>query len=286
MRSVHACIDIDHPVVAWAAYRGVLVSAQSGHEYPQCPVSVMMAGMLKHRNRTRLLNEFSIERVRQLRHAECVSRLTGMYFFEDPSVLESAADWGGHFHSEYLAELGLLPGATISRHDANWITFAPLDHVGALMSVDWADAYWAGEAFPGRAPIWELIVNGRAAVYGTGLRARAYANLKAKFPSCVSILEAGRIAACIESDLGQTSAWLTQVSETEYSLRYYLDMRDADNPEFLQRLKGFEGTKNHADLAVGGNTFTVPDFRPFGEDFTVTEPFTKQFFVGMHANRI
>jgi len=189
MQSAFACINIEHPVVAWATYRGVLVSAQSGHEYPQCPVSVMMAGMLQRRNDTRLINELAIEKVRQLRHAECVSRLTGMDFFEDPSALESVADWGGHFRSEYHTELGLLPGAIISRHDANWITFAPRDHVGVLKSADWADAYWAGEPYSGRVPIWELIVNGRAAVYGTDLRERAYVTLKAEFPSCLSILD-------------------------------------------------------------------------------------------------
>jgi len=244
----------------------------------------MMAGMLKSKNSIRLRNELAIEMARQLRHSECVSRLTGMYSFEDSAALNSAADWGNHFRPEYLAELGLFPGATISRHDANWITFAPFDEMGVLMSIDWADAYWAGEPFPGRTPIWELIVNGRAAVYGTDLRERAYAKLRSEFPSCVSILEVGRIAACIGSDLGQTSAWLTQISETEYSLDYHLDMRDADNPEFLQRLAKFGGPKNHADLAVGGSTFTVPDFRPFGECFSIAEPFTKQFFVGMHAN--
>ena len=286
MQSVFACIDIEHPVVAWATYRGVLVSARSGHEYPQCPVSVMMAGMSKSRNSIRLRNELAIEKVRQLRHGQCVSRLTGMYFFEDPLALESAADWGGHFSSDYHAELGLFPGATISRHDANWITFAPLDDVRVLTTVDWADSYWAGDAYPGQTPVWELIVDGRAVVYGTDLRERAYKILKDEFPLCVSILEVGRIAATLESDLGQTSAWLAQVSETEYSLDYYLDLRDADNPEFLQKLGGYVRPKNHADLAVGGDTFTVPDFRRFSEVFAISEPFPRRFFVGMQANWI
>ena len=284
MQSVFACIDIDHPVVAWAAYRGVLVSAQTGHEYPNCPISVMMAGMLKSRNRTRLMNELEIEKVRQLRHSECVSRLTGMYFFEEQSSMESASDWGGHFHPDYHAELGLFSDSTYSRHDANWITLAPLDTSGLIKSVDWIDNYWAGEPYPNRNPVWELVVNGRAAVYGTALRERAYSKLKENFPLCVAILEVGRIAACIDSDLGQTSAWLIQASEKEYSLQYFLDMRDANNTDFLQRLKEYSGPKNYADISVGGDIFSTPDFRRFEENFTINEPFTKSFFVGVHRN--
>jgi len=269
-------------MVAWAAYRGVLVSARMGHEYSRRPISVMLAGMLKNRNSVRLEKELAIERVRQLRYPNQISRLVGMYFFEDSAALQEIAEWGGHFTREYQAELGIFPGASISRHDANWITFAPLDSSGNLTTVDWIDHYWAGESFPNRIPIWELIVNGRAAVYGTDLRARAYESIKSKFPECVAILEIARIAACLNSDLGQSMAWLTQTSMSEFSLQYYLDMRDADDPEFLERVKNFDSAKNYADLLVGDDTFTVPNFQEFGETFHTTDGFSAQFFSGIY----
>ncbi|WP_168017000.1 hypothetical protein [Halomonas salinarum] len=286
MQSVYGCIDIDHPMVAWSAYRGVLVSAQAGNEYPKCPISVMLAGMLKHRNSPRLSNELAIERIRQLKYPSKISRLVGMYFFEEQSAFEAAREWGNHFSSKYQAELGLLPGATFSRHDANWITYAPLDSNGDLKSIDWVDPYWLGEPFPNRAPVWELIVDGRAAVYGTELRERAYATIKAEFPKCVAILEMGRIAALLGSDLGQISSWLIQASEAELLLQYYTDMRDAQDPQFLEKLRNYDGPKNHADLAVGGNKFSVPDLRGLGESFYTKEQFSKQFLVGVHANKI
>ncbi|MCK7553427.1 hypothetical protein [Marinobacter goseongensis] len=285
MQSVYGCIDTDDPMVAWNAYRGILVSAQAGNKYPKCPTPVMLAGMLKHRNSARLGNELVIERVRQLKYSTKVSRLAGMYFFEDPSGFEVAREWGGHFAPEYQAELGLLPGATVSRHDANWITHAPLDSSGCLKSVDWADPYWSGEPFPNQTPVWELIVDGRAAVYGTELRQRAYATIKAEFPECVAILEVGRISAVLGSDLGQISSWLKQASEAEFSLQYYVDMRDAQNSEFLERVRNYDGPKNHADLAVGGDEFSVPDLRSFGESFHTNEQFPKQFLAGVHANK-
>lgn len=255
MQSVYGCIDIEHPMVAWSAYRGVLVSAQTGNEYPKCPISVMLAGMLKYRNSTRLGNELAIERVRQLKYPNQVSRLVGMYFFEEQSAFEEAKEWGDHFSSQYQTELGFLPGTTVSRHDANWITYAPLDNSGRLKSISWIDEYWSGEPFPNRSPVWELIVDGRAAIYGTELRQRAYTIIKSEFPECVAILEVGRIAALLGSDLGQIFSWLTQASETEFSLQYYLDMRDAENSDFLEKVRKFDGPKNHDDLAVGGGLF-------------------------------
>lgn len=260
------------------------MAAQTGNEYPGCPVSVMLAGMLKNRNSVRLKNELAIERVRQLRHPNQVSRLVGMYFFEDSAALKEITEWGAHFSPEYQTELGIFPGANLSRHDANWVTFAPLDRQGSLATVDWIDYYWAGEPFPKRAPVWELIVNGRAAVYGTNLRERAYRNLRSEFPECLAILEAGRIAAYLNSDFGQVAAWVTRTSKSELSLEYYLDMRDAHNPQFLQSLKGFDGKKNHADLAIGGGSFAVPDFRRFAESFQTTDEFSAQFFAGVHGN--
>ena len=286
MQSVYGCIDIDHPMVAWSVYRGVLVSAQAGNENPKCPISVMLAGMLKYRNSSRLGNELVIERVRQLKYPSQVSRLVGMYFFEDQSAFEAAKEWGGHFSSEYQAELGLLPEATVNRHDANWITHAPLDNSGCLRSIDWIDQYWSGEPFPNRTPVWELIVEGRAAVYGTELRERAYTTIKAEFPECVAILEVGRIAALLRSDLGQISSWLIQTSEADFSLKYYIDMRDARDSNFLEKVKKFDGPKNYADLAVGGDKFSVPDLRSFGESFHTKEQFFKQFLAGVHANKI
>ena len=286
MQSVYGCIDIDHPMVAWNAYRGVLVSAQAGNEYPKCPISVMLAGMLKNRNSPRLCNELAVERVRQLRYPSQVSRLVGMYFFEDQSGFEAAKEWGGHFSSDYQAELGLLPEATVSRHDANWITYAPFDSAGFLKSAHWADPYWSGEPFPNRAPIWELIVDGRAAVYGTELRERAYAIIKAEFPECLTVLELGRISALLGSDLGQISSWLTQATEGEFSLNYNIDMKDAQNSKFLEKVRNYDGPKNYADLAVGGDKFSVPDLRSFGESFHINEQFSSQFLAGVHANKI
>ena len=286
MSSFFACIDISQPFVAWATYRGVLVAASRVREYPNCAISLMLAGMLKHKNSIRLNNELAIERIRQKRYSNKISRLVGMYLFESRKALEKACEWGGdHFKKEYMAEIGILSGSIYSRHDSNWITYAPVDdRSGLLKSINWCEQYWSGEPYPDKEPVWEIILDGRAVVNGTDLRNSAYIKIKSEFPECLSILEVGRIAATLNSNLGQIFAWLQHSSEKTLSLCYYLDMEDAKNPEFLKRIKNYKGGKNYEDLAIGGDKFTVPDFQKFGETLTTNDSITKEFFNKIHSN--
>jgi hypothetical protein len=79
---VFCFLDLEHPAVAWAVMRGMMVSA----DYASTPsnpgfVSLMQAGMIETLNNPRIFNEFLIERVRALatsrirRHGcvECIS---------------------------------------------------------------------------------------------------------------------------------------------------------------------------------------------------------------------
>jgi len=119
MRQAFVFLDIDHPVVAWGTYRGVLVSANAEYHPPQCPVSMMFAGILLHQNNTRLWNELIIEKHRQLHFPRCISRLAGMYFFEDVDTASRAYRWGGHFSPTFLAEVEIHSTSEIYRYDAN-----------------------------------------------------------------------------------------------------------------------------------------------------------------------
>ena len=266
-----AYVDIDHPVVAWGAYRGVLVSVHAEARPPEAPVSMMFAGMIQHQSNARLHNEFLIERVRAEKAAHQISRLTGMYFFTDVGQAHAALPWGGHFLPENLAELEVHPVGPYSRVDASWITHANLDGNGRVdpIKTEWIEKYWAGEPFSD-LPVWETIVDGRAIIFGTELRQRAYDNVSQAFPNSLDTLEIGRLAAAVGSDLGQTTAWITRNADDRFRLAYYLDMRDAENPEFLDRLGEHEGPRNMKDLALGKETFGLPDFRPFGCEFTAS----------------
>lgn len=266
-----AYLDIDHPVVAWGAYRGILVSAHAEARPPQAPVSMMFAGMIQRQNNARLYNELLIEGVRARQFPDQVPRLTGMYYFIDVTQAKAAQSWGGHFRRENLVEVEVNPVRPYSKLDANWITYAECDSAGRIdpARTGWIDKYWAGEPFSDQ-PIWEIIVDGRAVIFGTEVRERAYANIVRAFPNALDTLEIARLGAAVGSDLGQTSAWITRVSPDHFRLAYCLDMRDADNPEFLERLGKYDGPRNMKDIAPGRETFGLPDFRPFGCEFSTS----------------
>lgn len=284
MKKVYAYLDIDHPIVAWGAYRGVLISSNAEQSPPNCPVSMMLAGIVLYQNNARLSNELIIEKWRQDNFPDLPSRLTGMYFFETKRDAELVNDWGEHFSPEYLAEIELYSTSKVSKHDSNWITFAPLDEKGRLTDTSWINKYWLGLEYPKKIPVWELIAHGRAAICGTALREQAYRNLVKEFPETVAILEVSRVAATLGSDLGQSSAWITKKEDDLLELSFYLDMRDADNSEFLERLSLYRGPKNYEDLAVGGDMFAVPDFRPYSCTFSVTMGLSKDENLSMHIN--
>ncbi|HVS27480.1 MAG TPA: hypothetical protein VHE58_09345 [Burkholderiales bacterium] len=266
-----AYLNVDHQVVAWGVYRGVLVSAQAAGTPPKCPVSVMFAGIVQSQNNARFQNELLIDAVRAQRYPQQMSRLAGMYFLEDLAQADKATAWGGHFRQENIVELEVHPVGIPARVDSNWITYAKVDGDGRLDQTDlsWVERYWSGQPFR-NPPVWETIVHGRAVVFGTGLRKRAYDVIANAFPNALDMLEISRLAAAVGSDLGQTAAWVTQMNPTTFRLAYYLDMREANDPEFLKRLAAHDGPKNVRDLAPGKETFGVPDFRSYGCEFTVS----------------
>lgn len=266
-----AYLDVDHPVVAWGAYRGILVSAHAEARPPQAPVSIMFAGMIQNQNNARLHNELLIEAVRARHFPDQVSRLTGMYFFIDVAQASAALSWGGHFRRQNLVELEVQPVASYSKVDANWITYAERDSADRIdgTKTNWIEKYWAGDSFSDQ-PVWEIIVDGRAVIFGTEVRERAFENIARAFPNALDTLEIARLGAAVGSDLGQTTAWITRVAPNRFRLAYYLDMRDADNPEVLERLGKYDGPKNMKDLAPGKETYGLPDFRPFGCEFATT----------------
>jgi hypothetical protein len=256
----YAFLNINDPVCAWATYRAVLVSAQDAPGF----LSVWSAGMTRMESPQRLAREFALEQYRRQFHPKKISRLRGMFCFLDLGSAERALSWGGpanHFRAEYLAELNLTEaGECRDRFDANWVTDQP---------GDWIAHYWAGEACPGKTPIWETLVDGRLLVLGTDLRTRAYDVIKRRFPDSLTFLEIARMAAWVGSDLGSVSAFLREEGD-DLVLSYLMDMRDAENPEFIENLQKYkdEGNPiNWADITPNlseGLFGKTPDLRPFG----------------------
>jgi hypothetical protein len=65
--------------------------------------------------------------------------------------------------------------------------------------------YLAGDAFDAE-PLWELVVDGRANIYGTELRETAYEIVKATWPRSLALLELARLGPELGSDIGIITA--------------------------------------------------------------------------------
>ncbi|MFW5450137.1 MAG: hypothetical protein ACKE9I_00945 [Methylophagaceae bacterium] len=284
MNSVYAFIDINHSIVAWAAYRGIFVSANSNSKPPDCPISIMFAGMIVNQNNVRLHNEFIIESYRQNYHSNCVSRLYGMYFFEDIESAEKAIDWGAHFKRENLVEMALYPTETITRCDSNWISYAPVNDKGMMVNTEWVNSYWSGKVYPYKSPVWELIVQGRAVIIGTDLRRRAYKVISDNNQKDLCLLEVARIAGEVGSDLGNCFAWITKEENHTYKLTFYINMKDAHDPIFLEKIKNYKGPRNYKDLAIGGEKFSVPTSSGYSCTFRINNKYDNNFLTSVHLN--
>src|SRR5690242_16290602 len=112
-------LNVSNPLCAWATYRGALVSIPNEGGF----ISVWSASLLKNGDPHRIAREVAIERCRLQFYPNRVSRLRGMYCFDDLQSAERALEWGNHFKVQNLAELSFAEVVRGDRLDANWITY-------------------------------------------------------------------------------------------------------------------------------------------------------------------
>ena len=256
-------LNIQLPHCAWTTYRGVIVSPPNISGI----VSFWHASMLQNVDPQITRREMKLEELRKQRFPNRTSRLKGLYCFMDKEEAKRASRiWDGeHFTLENLAEISLTEAKSHDQLDSNWITYAP----GFFPATKWMPRYWDGEIVPNKEPIWEVLVEGRAVVLGTELRKRAYDVVKSHWPDSLALLEIARLGAWSGSDIGNIAAFLSE-DATNYNLKYYMDMRDAEDDEFLsntlpQLLKSGHPV-NQADILPHferGSFGRVPDMSQF-----------------------
>lgn len=234
MQSAWVYLNVEHPLVAWLVYRGEMFSADMVHvspDTPWTPLSLFHMGRLRRPGMYQ--TELAIDEARRHSFPEKSSRLSGFFVFADEeSAKRAAGSWDGIFRSEFLCEVGVGTASKVTRYDSNWITHEFGGGPGA-----WTERYVAGAAY-NDAPLWEHVVEGTALVYGTALRQRAYATVRRTWPESLALLELGRIALELGSSLGRIVG-LPVPADDNLRVRYILDMVDADQPEFLSRIKAF-----------------------------------------------
>lgn len=252
-------LNISDPLVAWAAYRGILVSADRvGHPHA---ISHWHANLLRSAPDapSSYRVEQLVEQTRQRTMSECASRLVGFYAFPDRQTAIQVGARSG-FDRSCLVEIEILEGSTISSLDSAWWQEMPNPS-----GTGWIESYLSGRSFgPHRQA--ELVIQGKALVLGTGIRERARDVVLGLWPESAPLLEFARLGVELDSNLGLISA---RVSSGVDIIRvgYILDMRDADEPDFLDRLGTYSGPIDHAAINNGPDSFRVPDLRD--HEFTI-----------------
>lgn len=262
--NVFAFLNVDIPWIAWLVYRGAMVSPKAMR---QQVLSVWHAKYLIDAARAGqslpyFARELEIERARQRSFPNAVSRLSGLYFFEDVrSARRAGQAWDGDFREEHLAEIQILEATATSKYDSEWIS----------TEMTSADRSWIPNYLSGRArsddPLWELLIEGRGLVLGTEVRQRACETVKRSWPKSLGLLELSRVAVELGSDLGQIAPILT-VNGGTATLALYLNFRDAESTDFLDRLAAYDGPKNTADLNAQSE-LVLPDLMDYSVQWQV-----------------
>ena len=268
-------LNIDDPFVAWETYRGCLLTGFAGAIPPEWrPISLLLASAIQRDDLVRLQHELFMERVRLAEYPQTVSRVRGMYFFPDRETANRAAtEWDGspaHFKPDRLVEVGFMHPPRTSQHDSNWIDrYMFEDRHFDTPDLDWIRPYWSGMPFIEAKPIWEVLMEGVGWVWGTATRKAAYELLEDRFPESLGILEVGRIAADLDSNLGHCAPFVKPGEAGSWTLRYLMDMRDATDAGFLQSLRTYEGARNQVMLNQMNDAefFRAPDFTRAMFDF-------------------
>ncbi|WP_019217979.1 hypothetical protein [Legionella tunisiensis] len=98
--------------------------------------------------------------------------------------------------------------------------------------------YWKENSY-NNDPHWEYLVEGQAIIHDIELQERAYQCLAGTMPQALDQLKLARIASELNSNLGHSIPFINRLSKIRFKLSYFMDMRDAKNPNFLERLRKY-----------------------------------------------
>jgi hypothetical protein len=270
VHTLWAYLDISHAMVAWSAYLGRLDSVHHNVTPDFHPISLRHATLLEEMDQgvtERLTAELRLEAVRAAEFSSQVSRLTGLYFFEDEATARRAAGrWavpGSHFEEDFLTEVG-FSALQYTRVDSEWITSEFRDP-----DPDWMRAYWRGVP-NGSQPIWEVLAEGAGLLWGTEVRRRAWDRCSAMFPDSLLLLDVCRISQELgEFNFGRTVPIVMRADAGQLRLDYIIDFRDAHNEQMLNGLRDYRGPRNASHPVGEEPKLVVPDLKPFRKTFTL-----------------
>jgi len=282
---VFAFLDLEHPPVAWAVMRGMLVSADlASIDHTQGFISFMLARMIECQNNPRIFNEFAIEYVRQKISSNSVSRLRGMYFFgsyEEAMYRVGDANWPNYFRAENLVELELYSPQHVTIVDSDWVTFATRDKDNRIRTDDiqWIENYWKGEPRSTK-PIWEYIANGVAIVLNEPVRRRCFAYVKECYPESEIAVLMSRLAGEAGSRGGLVSPFLLRMDNETMALKYLWSDADFHDDDVITSIAKHPDSGYLGRMVSEKVSWPLPDFRPWQREFRIGQQFDPMGVIG------
>jgi len=241
MKTFEGYVYLDHhyPPVLWNIVRGGFDSIGSLPDAEKgFAISVSLSSMLQNSSVSRLQAELSLERVRLATNPNSVSRLSGVFVFDDIESISRVWDsnkWGGHFADEYLADVGVWARKS-TRVDAAWIEDI-ISNQGELLT-DWEGAavgYWSGQPKLKDTPIWEVLVEGRFCIWSMHSKKEALKEISAIWPNSLGLLKHSMNCFGLGSLDGQCFSGITG-HDAGISVDHYLRMVDSKDSSFIERL--------------------------------------------------
>jgi len=260
-------LDIEQFPIAWEVYCGELISTNATVTNSVRPMSVFEANRFRKKQGVWYNNELIIDDIRANNYPSKISRLTGMYFFEDKdSALKAAKDvrWGDrYYNANYLVEVELSPKGDVTKVDHDWIfeKKVPVNPIDKSQT-DWIHKYWKGEAFNSSDPLWELIMEGTVKILDEKFKDRAFKVVEKKQPDTLAILELSRIGRDLEYQLGHIVSWVKPIpnSTEKAQVVYIIKMEEKETKKLLEQVKSYEKPKK-MDLISDKSRYKIPELR-------------------------
>jgi hypothetical protein len=272
----HIYLDHHYPPVQWNIVRGVFCSPDCLPESKEhALLSISMATMLSNDTAERLISELWLDDIRKQHYPENVSRLRGIFVFDDLDSLVqlwSNNNWGAHFQDEYLADVGIAAKRS-TRADSNWISEI-IGHSGALLP-NWevaAHKYWQGLAHPNKEPIWERIVEGIITVWSMDSKQAALQEITALWPQSLNLLRYAVFCAGYGSADGQAFPILLNKYD-KIELTYCMRLVQRADHDFIAGLNQFieQNPEFNCGISCEGEE-SMPDLRGYSKIITPDSP--------------
>lgn len=191
-QKVWVSLDLTNPIVRWNVAIGVLQSPLNIKNLDKKITTFFMSSRLKKMTFFELeMNK--LELVRFMEFPEKISRLQGLFFFEDPKEFEKVKHLPP-FNRGQLIECSIEPGS-YSRHDMNWITYYSCN--GDSYPENWYNLYWEGKKCPfseNGVPVWECITNKTILILDTEIRKKLYTDIIKENDAYAIVLQMGSMA--------------------------------------------------------------------------------------------